>query len=151
MHRSWWEKSFGYIWALPLTVVGLLMAIIYLPRKASWHDGCLEMQPRWMIGNPDAQTLGWIVYYRNDKMRANKGLRVHERVHVRQGMRGGVFFGLAYGASWLWYLIFPKENAHYKPRWFAAYMSIWAEVTAYRIQWEFHQGKHKNAWGSVAP
>jgi hypothetical protein len=86
-----------------------------------------------MIGNPDAQTWGWLVCYRNAEVWEDMPLRAHERTHVVQGMRGGVFFLLAYASCFLYYYISPPKT-HYKPRWYKAYMAIPYEVTAYKVQ-----------------
>lgn len=136
MRRTWWEKSIGYLLALPMTIVGMIFAICYQPKGWRWSQGCLECYgTKWMIGDPDAQTWGFLICYR-DLHHANAAdLRVHERCHVRQGMRGSVLFALAYGLQFLFYLAFPrKDTAQYTPRWFRAYMSISFERTAYARQ-----------------
>lgn len=134
MKRTWFEYSIGYLWAMPNTLLGLLFALMYLPRGCRWRNGVLEFtRTRWMVGDPWAQTWGWIVFYADDRADADIPLRIHERVHVRQGMRGGVFFLLAYGLCFLWYYIRPPVGKAGK-RWFRAYMAIPFEKTAYRCQ-----------------
>jgi len=126
--------------ALPATLIGLLFAIIYRPKKWQWSDGCLEAITR-PFGGFQAQTHGWIIYYRDDSYRRNESMRVHERVHVLQGFVGGPLFLLAYGLHFIW--LFAKKRSFQR-----AYRAVWAEKKAYDIQWEFSVGLRPYAWGS---
>lgn len=137
-------RVLGYIWATPNTLVGCLLALYYWPRAWCISEGCIEAIPRrTMLGNPGAQTHGWLIYYRSEASRSNKRLRVHERVHVRQGFIGGPFFMLAYAASFAWfYLKNPQAG------WYQAYMQIPFERTAYAYDAAYARGEHPGAWGS---
>lgn len=144
----------GYIWSLPLTVVGLIFALVYVPRSVRWSRGCVEVVPLWILGNPDAQTWGWLIFYRSRVARAEGDLRVHERVHVVQAFWGGMFFAAAYGAHWLWLFLFdPPERVGAldlagEARWYRAYRGVYFEKVAYRVQAEYRQGLRPGAWGS---
>jgi hypothetical protein len=143
MRFSWWFLP-GYLWSLPGTVLGLILAVWYWPRQWRISEGCIEaVAGDRIFGKPGAQTHGWLIYYRDEKARDRQGLRVHERVHVVQGFVGGVFYMLAYGLHFLWN--FAKNRFR---DWDSAYRAIWAEKQAYRIQAEFNQGKRPDAWGS---
>lgn len=161
MRRTWWEKSFGYVFALPMTLVGMVFAIFYQPKGWRWCQGCLECWgTKRMIGDPDAQTWGFLICYRDLHHADAADLRVHERCHVRQGMRGSVLFALVYGLQFLWFLAFPRAQfAHYRKRWFRAYMSISFEMAAYSRQARYWQWKAQGemlfraycftAWGAL--
>jgi hypothetical protein len=147
MKFRWWYYLL-YPLALPHTLLGLLVALIYRPTSWRWSDGCIEAVAGDRIwGKPGAQTWGFLIYYRSENARAYEALRVHERVHVFQGIVGSVFFMLAYGAHFLWNYAFPKgwDGA---PRWYRAYRGICFEKQAYRFDGEFSQRKRPGAWGS---
>lgn len=139
----------GYLWSSPMTLFGVVFALLYVPKTIRWSEGCLEIVPLWILGNPGAQTWGCIIFYCHENTRRDLDLRVHERVHVVQAFMGGVFFGLAYGINWLWlFLVRCPEYPLGTPRWFRAYMGIFFERVAYRRQAEFVQGLRSDAWGS---
>jgi len=141
--RYHWYYFPGYLWALPATIVGLLLVLIYRPKVWRWSDGCLEaITNKPMIGKPAAQTHGWLIYYRDDVVRSNPGLRVHERIHVLQGFVGGPLFMLAYVLHFLWLFAMTGFGD-----WKTAYMRIWAERQAFRAQREFNSGLRPGAWG----
>ncbi|UCC74950.1 MAG: hypothetical protein JSV86_10490 [Gemmatimonadota bacterium] len=149
--------ALGYVWAAFNTLIGLLLAVVfYRARGFRWSDGCLEavggsfqrdgktVTRIW--GRPGAQTWGWFIVYRTEAHVAKAPLRVHERVHVAQGMVGGPLFLLAYG---LHFLIEFAWTARFRPsRWYDAYRRVWAERMAYRIEDEFRRGLRPNAWGA---
>jgi hypothetical protein len=140
-----------YIWALPVTLIGVLAAIIYVPEEIRWHDGCLEIVPKWILFDPGAQTLGWIVFYcHHNAMCCDEGLRVHERVHVWQNLKGSIFFAGAYLCQFLWFYLFavPVDPVG-EARWFRAYMAITFERIAYAIQNDYLAGNRPAAWGSL--
>ena len=83
-------RLLGYIWALPNTLVGLLVMLAYIPTSIRWSRGCLEVVPLWIADDPGAQTWGWLVIYCHANARDDAALRVHERVHVKQAFIGGV-------------------------------------------------------------
>lgn len=144
-------KIWGYVWAFPQTLIGLLVAIYYWPSQWRWSQGCLEAVAREkkngdtsMFGQPAGQTWGWLIFYSDSShMQFHSGLRVHERVHVYQAFIGGPLFTLAYALHWLILMPMCKFN------WYDAYMKVWAERMAYRIQREFRDGRRPNAWGRL--
>jgi hypothetical protein len=98
-----------------------------------------------MIGNPAAQTHGWLIFYATEDYRLrNAGLRVHERVHVTQSFWGGPFFLLAYALHFLWRWVDLRN-------WRAAYWGVWAECQAYETQYDFLEGKLPGQWGDKLP
>ena len=121
----------GYAWSFPLTAIGLVLAIVYRPRAWRWSDGCLEaLAGDRIFGRPGAQTHGWLIYYRDDVARDDEGLRRHERVHVRDGMIGGVFYGVAYAVTFLFWYVFTPATPEGWPRWKRAYYRSWFERRA---------------------
>lgn len=139
-------KTIGYVWSGLHTLVGLLLALYYWPRKWRISEGCIEAIPRnTIIGGKwvGAQTHGCVIYYRDEEMRDLKRLRVHERVHVKQGMIGGPFFILAYVGHWLWLWGFGMRM-----HWQEAYRKIWAERQAYAYDAAYARGEHPDAWGA---
>jgi hypothetical protein len=136
-------RLLGYLWAMPGTLVGLLLALPYGARNWRWSDGCLEAIPKRIIGSPGAQTWGWLIYYKDASYRESASLRVHERVHVTQGLWGGPLFMIAYAAHFM-YLWAREGFGDWRP----AYRKIWAEKTAYRTQDEYREGKRPGQWGS---
>jgi len=139
-----WYYFLGYVWSLPGTVLGLLLALVYRPKKWRWSQGCLEAIGGDKIwGKPGAQTHGWIIYYRDERAQANEVLRVHERVHVIQAFIGGIFYMLIYGGHFLW----NWARDDFGP-WVRAYRKICWEKQAYHIDAEFEAGQRPGAWGS---
>jgi len=130
--RRWRWFLPGYVLALPNTVIGLVLSLFYGAHHWRWSDGCLEATCKRIIGNPGAQTHGFVIFYSHNEFRARPGLRVHERVHVVQGMLGGPLFVLAYGLHFLWLWAWSGFGP-----WWPAYKRICFERQAYRIQDEF--------------
>ena len=101
-----------YAWALPNTILGLLLAPLVWLSRGQLHarDGVLEMcggalDPllRYCVplaGGVDAMTLGHVVIARS--RHALDATRGHERVHVRQCECWGPFFLPAYFLASLW-------------------------------------------------
>jgi hypothetical protein len=98
-------------WAAPASMLGMGLAGLALcaGARAHHHRGVLEVSGGRLDGlldgrHPllhfDAITLGHVVLGRNPGLMAV--LRAHERVHVRQYERWGVFFFPAYLGSSLW-------------------------------------------------
>ncbi len=102
---------FRYLWASPVTIVGLAMAVM-----GRWHgriavvDGVIEAHGpllRWALrhlvpvgGGALAMTLGHVVLGRDRA--ALDSSRAHERVHVAQYERWGPFFLPVYFAASAW-------------------------------------------------
>ena len=99
-------RAIRYLWALPTTAVGLLIAVLAIAHggRAQHHSGVLEVYggfATWFLRHmtllPDgaaAITFGHVVLGR-DRCCLDR-TRVHERVHVRQVERWGPFFLPAY-------------------------------------------------------
>ena len=104
-----------YLWALPVTLLGLPLAMLALPKGGYLQvvDGVLEAHGPllcWLLekaiplrGGALAITFGHIVLGR-DAAALNQ-TRTHERVHVRQVERWGLFFVPAYLLSSLFALL----------------------------------------------
>jgi hypothetical protein len=137
-------RVLGYLWATPGTLIGLLLSIPYGAHRWRWFDGCLEATTMRMIGDPAAQTHGWLIFYASNDYRRNKGLRVHERVHVTQALWGGPLYLIAYALHFLWRWADLRN-------WRAAYWGVWAECQAYEIQYDYLDGKHPGQWGEKLP
>jgi hypothetical protein len=129
--KAWRWFLPGYLMLLPMTIIGLLQClIVYRAASWRWSGGCIECVGGERIwGKPGAQTPGLVITYRDENARSSGGLRVHERVHVVQGMIGGPLFALGYGLSFLWFWA-ASGFAH----WHIAYMKIPFEVRAYARQ-----------------
>lgn len=143
--RWWWFP--GYLLALPGSLLGLVLAILYVPRRWRFSQGCIEAIAPKMIGRPAAQTHGFIIYYASDRLREWEAIRVHERVHVVQGLIGSVFYILAYALSFAGIYVW-RVVRHGDWDWRSAYLMIPFEKQAHRIRAEFEQGKRPDAWGS---
>ena len=130
MSRLWRYFLPGYVWALPLTLFGLVLALYYRPARFYWADGCVEMvlpRNRYLIGGKGVggQTFGNVIFYRDRYARAWAPLRVHERCHTVQGMLLGVFFVPAYVLPFLFRLLVLRIGYD------ASYRNGWAERQAY--------------------
>lgn len=104
-----------YLWALPVTLLGMLVALVARSSGGTWQhvDGVLEAAggwPAWVLrrgfpfsGAVAALTLGHIVV--GVSRAALAATRAHERVHVRQFERWGVLllviYPLAGLAAWM--------------------------------------------------
>jgi hypothetical protein len=99
------------LWALPCTAIGLLIALLPLAKggRARWSAGAFEVVyrsraedcgPRIRALPFRAIVFGHVIL----SVSAEELQRIgpHERVHVAQYERWGVFFLLAYPASSLW-------------------------------------------------
>lgn len=107
-------NALARLWALPMTVLGLLMLPLAWVSggRISVVDGVLEVYGGWITAflrrwppfgaGAAAMALGHVVLAMSARDMVE--CRAHERVHVRQCERWGVFFLPAYlGASlWAW-------------------------------------------------
>ena len=137
--------AFRYLWALPTTAPGLLLAALARATGGAVRvvDGVVEAEGGavgWMLrrvpveGGAGAMTLGHVVVGR-DK-RALETSRAHERVHVRQAERWGPLFFPAYAAAsgWAWlrggdaYL----DNAFEREAYAEADFIVRADLTGWR-------------------
>ena len=100
-----------YLWAAPITLVGIAIAIAAWPRAhAAIVDGVIEVQGPWLRwalrhlvplrGGAAAITFGHVVLARDQA--SLDFTRAHERVHVRQYERWGALFVPAYLTAGLW-------------------------------------------------
>lgn len=100
-----------YAWAAPATLVGLALAAFSLALGATARrvDGTLEVgggaAARWARRAPDglrfgAITFGHVILGLDEVNLA--ACRAHERVHVRQYERWGLFFFPAYALASAW-------------------------------------------------
>jgi hypothetical protein len=102
-------RSGAYLWALPVTVAGLLLAAIALlsggrARRVAGvieaHGGAATLILRHLVplrGGAAAMTLGHVVLGRDPG--CLERTRAHERAHVRQCERWGVLFIPAYAIA----------------------------------------------------
>lgn len=106
------SRLLRWIWALPATAIGLAVAAcaFCLGARPRLADGVIEVcgRPARARGRRrgariDAITFGHVVIGRSDA--ALERLRTHERAHVRQYERWGVFLLPAYLLSSLWQLL----------------------------------------------
>ncbi len=112
----------GFLWALPPSLLGLLLAGLSLGRPR-WRSGALWVDAdgglgaiiaRWR-GGPLATTFGWVVLVWHPH-RLDAGLEAHELVHVRQYYRLGVCFFVVYLALlpiYGWRARHPLERSAY--------------------------------------
>lgn len=102
---------FRYLWAGPVTVVGLGLAMLALPRgRARLIGGVIEVEGPVLrlalcrliplAGGAAAITVGHVVMGRDRE--ALDQTRTHERAHVRQYERWGVLFVPAYLLASVW-------------------------------------------------
>ena len=149
MHKLWKWYLPGYIMAAPLTLFGILLALVwYRPaaKDCRFKDGCIEMIPsrEHLIGGSwvGGQTFGNVIFFKDGRSRDRGDLNVHERCHTVQAMILGILFALIYGVHFLILWASPKRD------WQAAYYEIVWEKQAYRIVGEYETGLRPKAWGS---
>lgn len=120
--------------------------LYYWPKSIEWKDGCLEVvSKRTLAGGKwvGAQTWGWVIFYRDERMKASGRLNVHERVHVSQGFKWGPLFPFMYAGHWLWNWGFGLRMS-----WIDAYYEVWAEVEAYDYEDEYKTAEvQEDYWG----
>lgn len=105
-----WRRSLAYLWASPMSLLGLGLALAAGPARMRRHGGVLEawgglagrVLGRRLPGSGPvaAITLGHVIIGRTDTLLA--GVRLHEQVHVNQMERWGILFLLAYPLASLW-------------------------------------------------
>ncbi len=103
----WLPRLVGYVWAAPVTLIGLLLSVPIRLGGGQWqcHSGVLEVWDgpvaRWLLQGGRrrilAITLGHVVLA-PDRYWLER-TRAHERVHVAQTARWGVMFPLAYAVA----------------------------------------------------
>ena len=109
----WGGTLFGILWALPLTLIGLLVALpvilfrghmqlifghtVAIVVRGRFADQLLRHHP---FGTMNAMALGHVVLATHDGLSSR--VLVHELVHVRQAARWGILFPVVYLASSAW-------------------------------------------------
>jgi hypothetical protein len=128
---AWWSRrgavslAARYAWALPATAVGVLAAsgacirgrIRIVGGVVEAHGPVLDWCLSTLVpieGGAAAITFGHVVVGRDAE--ALDATRAHERVHVAQYERWGVFFLPAYGAASLWAMT--RGGHYYRDNWF---------------------------------
>lgn len=146
-------RALGWLWALPVTLVGLAVFAFLGPHDFRWrrlgYHGAgwiLECNVRRNPGGFAAITFGVLQGYR---IAATNQLRAHEDVHVLQGFLFGpldlVIYGACFGALFVWSLaagrdergdVAPEAGARERLRaaWRAAYRRHPLERWAYAWQ-----------------
>jgi hypothetical protein len=109
---QWMLQCLRWLWALPLTVWGIVPGLIVWACKGKAHivDHTLEIHgplAHWLLSQPWlsflALTIGHIVIARDDDCCART--RTHEHTHVRQGERWGPLFPFAYTGAGLYCML----------------------------------------------
>ena len=108
------RRVWGLLWALPCSVVGMVLATVPLLAggQARWSAGALEVTYRETESGCGRLANGLafrgivfghviLAVTRDELLRIGP----HERVHVQQYERWGALFFFAYGASSLWQLL----------------------------------------------
>jgi hypothetical protein len=119
------SRILRYMWALPATAVGLLLALpaVALGATARVVEGVVEIgggnvaQAMPLLPRRcrfSAITFGHVVIGVDHRVMAE--VRAHERVHVRQYERWGVLFFPLYLGSSLWQLL--RGRSPYYGNWF---------------------------------
>jgi hypothetical protein len=121
-----WLRVVGYVWALPVTLVGGVLALAALATGGRMfvHSGVLEAYGglaapllRHLVplrGGASAMTLGHVVLGRDAG--CLQRTRVHERVHVVQYEWLGVCFVPVYAAACVLAAI--RGGHYYRDNWF---------------------------------
>lgn len=180
MSRKWRWVLPAYLWCLPMAMAGFIISLLfYRAHSWKWMDGILtcvggknEDGTTRIWGQPNAQTLGWVVIYDTEESRLETNLRVHEAVHVVQGFIGGIvgvtltpvlfaavgwpaWLGLALGGfigglgfAALYAILFVYLFLKQGTGWYWAYRANPFEIQAYTIQDKFIENPDKETWGA---
>ncbi|MGZ3460475.1 MAG: hypothetical protein ACXU86_18455 [Archangium sp.] len=127
----------GYVWALPVTMLGLMLAMLFARLESVDEEGILHfvLQPggpldwymrRFRIA---AFAVGAVVTYAGDDGPRQIRLVRHERAHVLQTLVLGPLFLPLYGLASLWQLA--RGRHPYHDNWFEVRARA-AEVPGYR-------------------
>lgn len=95
-------KLIQYVWALPMTILGLLVSLVYLPRGVRLRDGAIEIEVVWLPGGLFGQAIGCVVMFGPGH---HAQTIIHEHVHVRQALEWGPLHPIAYLVASLWALL----------------------------------------------
>jgi hypothetical protein len=127
----------GYVWAFPVTMVGLLLALPFAQLDSVDEEGILHfvVQPDTPLGwcmrhfHFSAFALGAAVAYAGADGPRQIRLMRHERAHVVQTLFLGPLFLPLYGLAALWELAHGRDP--YRDNWFEVRARA-AEVPGYR-------------------
>jgi hypothetical protein len=114
----------GQLWAAPLTLLGVALALLGGARPAGIRAGAIDLlAPRrgplsafFRATGVRAFTWGAAIVYCDRRRLEDPALRRHERTHVRQCLVLGPAMPLAYAASALWQLA--RGRHPYRDNWF---------------------------------
>jgi len=127
----------GYVWAFPMTMLGLMPALLFARLDSVDEEGILHFvaQPGWPLAwtmsrfGIAAFTLGAVVTYGGADGPRRVRLVRHERAHVVQTLFLGPLFPPLYGLAALWQLA--RGRHPYRDNWFEVRARA-AEVPGYR-------------------
>jgi hypothetical protein len=127
----------GYVWALPVTILGLMLAMLFTRLESVDEEGILHfvVQPGgpldWYMRHFHiaAFTIGAVVTYSGADGPRQIRLVRHERAHVMQTLVLGPLFLPLYGLASLWQLA--RGGHPYHDNWFEVRARA-AEVPGYR-------------------
>lgn len=98
----------SWLWALPVTLIGLCLLPFYGYRSWQFVHGCLEITVKRAAGNPLGQTWGRLIYFTSTEAEVEAKqpgyfakVRLHEHVHVLQTAVLGVFWLPLYALAFL--------------------------------------------------
>jgi hypothetical protein len=112
--------TLGHLWAAPLTVAGLVVALAGGARAAGVREGAVDLvAPRrgplagfFRRTRVVAFTWGAAIVYRDAGVLREPWLRRHERAHVRQALGWGPLLAVAYPVSSLWQALRGRRAYH---------------------------------------
>ncbi len=127
----------GYVWALPVTILGLMLALLFTRLESVDEEGILHfvVQPGgpldWYMRrfHIAAFTIGAVVTYSSADGPRQIRLVRHERAHVMQTLVLGPLFLPLYLLASLWQLA--RGGHPYRDNWFEVRARA-AEVPGYR-------------------
>jgi len=123
----------AFIWAFPVTILGLLFALICWARPLRISpQGVLFFSAKgkwlykkfWLNKGFIATTLGYVTVWGDDEYAQRPQLVIHEGTHTWQAAVLGIFWPIFYGLDSLYQLIIGKD----------LYWDNWFEAQAYRAQ-----------------
>jgi len=175
IHR-WWQPLLIPFTLLTL-VGQLLYALVVRPSSVRWRQWaleCIDSTPEsrstTIWGRPGGQSWGCRVLWFNTTLASIGEVNVHERVHALHGEwvnavahavlvpAAVLFLGpswwwpavivaqLAFGVAYGGHFAFEWARQGFGP-WHPAYMRIWSERIAYRVDDEWAKGQRPGAWG----
>jgi hypothetical protein len=132
------------VWAFPVTVFGLALWLLFRPKYLGRNAGAYDLlvQPGWLYRFMDSHKIGaftWgeCIFYKNQTNFDSIRLKIHERRHVTQILRFGIFQPILYvmfsGIAWV------MGMRPYYDNWFEMDARIWTgeqlNVHSYTTPW----------------